>query len=185
MGVSLNFLSQIYLYDYVNIEKVSLPVLSDLILDNLPYFNLSFLYDYFTFFSILVLLIFIIKKKQYEKIPYYFFMFGLFFSLRAIFVILTPLGNPPNFKGDSGFLHGFSKYGLGVYPSGHTGVTFLEGLFAKGIFRILIIIFCLIIIGSLFLSRGHYSIDIISGVLFAYAIYSFGEKYFKEKLILG
>jgi hypothetical protein len=37
---------------------------------------------------------------------------------------------------------------------------------------------CLLVtITSLFLSRGHYSIDILSGLLFSYAIKSFGDKH--------
>lgn len=185
MGVSLNFLSQTYLHYYINVEKANLPVLSDLILDNIPYQNLAYFYDIFALLSVMFFIVFIIKRKQYKKIPYYLFVFGLFFSLRSIFVILTPLGNPPSFKGENHFLKGFSKYSLGTYPSGHTGGTFLQCLFAKGFFRILIFFICLGIVVCLFFSRGHYSIDILSGVLFSYALYCFGEKHLKEKLVSG
>ena len=34
-----------------------------------------------------------------------------------------------------------------------------------------------IIIVALFLSHGHYSIDILSGFLFAYAVRAFGDRY--------
>jgi hypothetical protein len=41
-----------------------------------------------------------------------------------------------------------------------------------------LILSCLIIvISSLFLARGHYSIDILSGLFFSYAIREFGEKH--------
>jgi hypothetical protein len=41
-----------------------------------------------------------------------------------------------------------------------------------------ILSFCLaIIVFSLFLAHGHYSIDILSGLFFAYAIKAFGDKY--------
>ena len=41
-----------------------------------------------------------------------------------------------------------------------------------------IIMICLIlVIITLFLAHGHYSIDILSGLFFAYAIKSFGEKH--------
>jgi hypothetical protein len=37
---------------------------------------------------------------------------------------------------------------------------------------------CLIVvISALFLARGHYSIDILSGLFFSYAIRAFGEKH--------
>jgi membrane-associated phospholipid phosphatase len=43
-----------------------------------------------------------------------------------------------------------------------------------------IIMICLIVvIITLFLAHGHYSIDILSGLFFAYAIVSFGEKHLR------
>ena len=43
----------------------------------------------------------------------------------------------------------------------------------------LLISFCLIVvIIALFLSHSHYSIDILSGIFFAYAIRAYGESHF-------
>lgn len=176
LGISLNFISQSYLYSY-KAEGKNLPALSDLVLDNIPYLNVSFLYDWFALFSGIVFIIFVIHKKQYKKIPLYLLMWGIFNFLRGTFIVLTPLGHPPNFNGTDSQFHGFSRYELGVYPSGHTGAAFMYFLFSKGIYRWIIFAFCSVIISSLFLSRGHYSIDVLSGIIFSYAIYCFGEKY--------
>lgn len=177
IGFCANFFSQIYLHQIVA-KGEYLPILSDLILDNIPYYDVSFLYDIFSIFSMIFFFVYIAYKKDYESIPFYIFLFGLLFALRSVFIILTPIGNPLEFTGTKGIFNGFSKYELGVYPSGHTGATFLYFLFAKGAFRWIIGFFCLSVIISLFLARGHYSIDILSGILFSYAVYSFGNRYF-------
>jgi hypothetical protein len=42
-----------------------------------------------------------------------------------------------------------------------------------------LILFCLVtVIIALFLTHCHYSIDILSGIFFAYAIRAYGEKHF-------
>jgi len=45
-------------------------------------------------------------------------------------------------------------------------------------YKWMIFICLLIVVVALFLARGHYSIDILSGLFFSYAIRSFGEKHF-------
>jgi hypothetical protein len=75
--------------------------------------------------------------------------------------------------------NGFSKYELGVYPSGHVGNSFLLLLLVKDRkYRRIMWIWLAVIIISLFLAHGHYSIDILSGIFFAYAIRAYGEKHF-------
>jgi hypothetical protein len=44
-------------------------------------------------------------------------------------------------------------------------------------YKKLILACAVIVIAALFLSRGHYSIDILSGLVFSYAIRSYGEKH--------
>ena len=178
-GMELNFVSQSYLNNYVN-EGRSLPGLSDLILDNLPFYDVSLLYDLFSIISVIVVVIYIIHKKDYKSIPFFLLMCGIISIVRGIFIVLTPLGNPPLFTGSNTLFNGFSKYELGVYPSGHVGNAFLLFLMVKNRWYKFIILFCLlIIIISLFLAHAHYSIDILSGLFFAYALNSFGERHLK------
>lgn len=178
-GMELNFVSQSYLNNYVN-EGRSLPELSDLILDNLPFYDVSLLYDLFSIISIIVVVIYIVHKKDYKSIPFFLLMCGIISIVRSIFIILTPLGNPPLFAGSNTLFNGFSKYELGVYPSGHVGNAFLLFLMVKNKWYKCIILFCLIIIIiSLFLAHAHYSIDILSGFFFAYAINFFGDRHLK------
>jgi hypothetical protein len=176
-GAGLNFASEAYLHNYMS-EGKSLPMLSDLILDNLPFYNVALIYDIFCLIPILLVFIYFVHKKDYERIPLFLLMSGVFYIVRAVFIVLTPFGNPPMFNGSDSLFHGFSYFELGVYPSGHTGNVFLMFLLVKDRTYKWLILSCLIIvISSLFLARGHYSIDILSGLFFSYAIREFGEKH--------
>jgi hypothetical protein len=176
-GAALNFASETYLHNYMS-EGKTLPMLSDLILDNIPLVDVSVVYDIFCLVPIVILAVYLVHKKEYNRIPFILLMIGLFYIIRGIFIVLTPFGNPPMFNGTDSIFKGFSKYELGVYPSGHTGNVFMMFLLVKDKRYKLLIFICLIIVTvSLFLARGHYSIDILSGLFFSYAIRAFGEKY--------
>ena len=177
VGIGLNFASQTYLHYYMS-EGKTLPMLSDLILDNLPVIDLSLIYDLFSLVILIVIVIYIIQKKEYNRLPYFLLLWGIFYIIRGIFIVLTPFGNPPEFNGSDQLFNGFSKYELGVYPSGHVGNAFLLLLLVKDKTFKWMLAFCLVVITvSLFLAHSHYSIDILSGLFFAYAIRAFGEKY--------
>jgi len=178
-GMEFTFASQTYLYNYTN-EGNILPMLPDLILDNLPFYNVSLFYDLFSFITVVVVIIYIVHKKDYKSIPFFLLMCGIIEIIRSVFIILTPLGNPPMFIGSNTLFNSFSKYDLGEYPSGHVGSAFLFFLMVKNKWYKRIILFCLIIIIiSLLFAHAHYSIDILAGFLFAYAINSFGNEHLK------
>jgi len=155
-----------------------LPVLNDLLLQNTPYLKIGWFYDFIIVVSILAFCIYALKKDV-KEIPYFLLMFGIINIIRGIFIVITPFANPINEY--NGFLQS-EMYRLGVYPSGHTGAGFLAFLLAKDkVFKIILFVASLLIIISLLLGRGHYSIDIFSAVIFAYATYAFGEKYIKKR----
>ena len=177
-GIGLNMASQNYLHNYIS-EGKTLPMLSDLILDHLPVIDVSLIYDLVSLIPIILAIIYIFHKKDYNRIPFFLLMVGIFYIVRGIFIVLTPFGNPPMFNGSNTIFHGFANYELGVYPSGHAGNVFLMLLLVKDRGYKWIIGICLIIvILALFLAHGHYSIDILSGIFFAYAIRTYGEKHF-------
>jgi membrane-associated phospholipid phosphatase len=175
-GGSLNIASQTYLHHNV-IEGKELPMLSDLILDNLPVLDVALYYDIFALIPIILVLIYVVHKKQFERVPFILMMSAIFYIVRGIFIVLTPFGNPPMFNGSDPLFNGFSKYDLGVYPSGHAGNVFLLFLLVHDkLYKWLLFICLILVIVTLFLAHGHYSIDIFSGLFFAYAICSYGEK---------
>ena len=173
----MNFASETYLHNYMS-EGKTLPMLSDMILDNLPFYNVTLIYDIFCLVPVGLMLIYIVHKKEYNRLPMFLILIGIFYIVRGIFIVLTPFGNPPMFNGSDPIFKGFSKYELGVYPSGHAGNVFLLYLLVKDkSYKWLIFICLFIVIISLFLARGHYSIDVLSGLFFSYAIKAFGEKH--------
>jgi hypothetical protein len=177
-GIGLNNASQAYLHYYISQGK-SLPILSDMILDKLPVINVSLIYDIFAIIPIVLAVVYIIHKRDYNRVPFIFLMVGIFYVVRGIFIVLTPFGNPPMFNGSDPLFHGFANYELGVYPSGHAGNVFLILLLVKDRgYKWAIGICLIVVILALFLAHGHYSIDILSGLFFAYAIRSYGEKHF-------
>jgi hypothetical protein len=176
-GASLNIASQTYLHNYTS-EGNTLPMLNDLILDNIPSLDVALYYDIFALLPIIFVIIYVVHKKAYDRIPFIIMMSGLFYIVRGIFIVLTPFGNPPAFNGSDPLFNGFSKYDLGVYPSGHAGNVFLLFLLVKDrLYKWMIMLCLILVIVTLFLAHGHYSIDILSGLFFAYAIKSFGEKH--------
>jgi len=178
-GAGLNFASQTYLHNYISNGK-TLPMLSDLILDHMPVIDVALFYDIFALIPVILVLIYVVHKKDYDRIPFIILMSGLFYIVRGIFIVLTPFGNPPMFIGSDPLFNGFAKYDLGVYPSGHAGNVFLMYLLVKDKAYKLLIMACLVlVIITLFLAHGHYSVDIFSGLFFSYAIREFGEKHLK------
>src|SRR5512133_1308278 len=129
-GIGLNFASETYLHNYMS-EGKTLPMLSDLILDNLPLMNVSVVYDIVCLIPIFLLVIYLIHKKEYNRIPFFLLMIGFFYIVRGVFIVLTPFGNPPMFNGTDSIFRGFSKYELGVYPSGHAGNIFMIYLLVR------------------------------------------------------
>ncbi len=178
-GGALNIASQTYLHNSMS-EGMTLPMLSDLILDNLPVIDVSLIYDLFCLVIFAIVAVYLIHRNEYGRLPYILLLCGIFFIIRGIFIVLTPFGNPPDFNGSNPLFNGFSKFELGVYPSGHVGNSFLLLLLVNDkVYRYILGVCLAIIVLSLFLSHGHYSIDILSGFFFAYAIKSFGDKYLR------
>lgn len=178
-GIGLNLASQTYLHYYM-VEGKTLPMISDLILDHLPVIDLSLIYDFFSLFAVIIFTVYIIHKREHNRVPYFLILWGIFYIVRGVFIVLTPFGNPPEFNGSDPLFNGFSKYELGVYPSGHFGNGFLLFLLVNDKVYKWIFAFCLVVITvTLFISHSHYSIDILSGFFFVYAIKSFGDKYLR------
>ena len=176
-GFGLNIITQIYLNNLF-IKGAVFPSLSDMVLDQLPVMDASLVYDTVCILVFFIVVAYIIHRKDYGRIPYFLMLSGIFYILRGIFVVLTPLGNPPGFDGSNPLFNGFSLYEFGVYPSGHVGNSFLLLLLVNDrTYRYLLGLCLVLIIVSLFYSHCHYSIDVFSGFLFAYAIKAFGDKH--------
>ncbi len=170
IGIFLNQLASWTLSDK------ELPVVNDLILDHVPYYKIQWVYD---LIPVTAIILFIIYAYKYEinKTPYFLLLFGILQIIRAGFIILTPLASPC--LEESLRLFNSRAFTNGLFPSGHSGATFLCFLLAKK-YKLILLILSISIVVTLLLARGHYSIDIFAAVLFAYAVYSYGEKHFEK-----
>lgn len=160
--------------NYLKNKYTSLPILNDIFLDNLPYIKVHWLYHLFAVISVGLFIYYAVRYKR-DNIPYYMLLFGIFQIVRAVFIVLTPMAIPYNYFGSP---YSFIPAGLGVgaYPSGHVGTAFLAFLLSHK-FKYTFLVLIILLITTLFLGRGHYSIDVFSGIIFAYAIYCFGDRH--------
>ena len=88
-GISMNFASQTYLHNYLS-EGKTLPMLSDLVLDNIPFYDISIIYDIFCLVPIALLIVYFFHKKNFNRFPFFLLMIGTFYIVRGIFIVLTP-----------------------------------------------------------------------------------------------
>ncbi|GAB4159108.1 MAG: hypothetical protein Fur003_2900 [Candidatus Dojkabacteria bacterium] len=117
--------------------------------------------------SLLLLVLAVKYKKSASKI---FFSLAFFYLIRSLLNLVTPLGDPSGDNQGYGFLEIQVMYGM--FPSGHTGVIALGYWWAREYKnRVMMTILNLLLLGiaiSLLSSRGHYTIDIVGGVVLAY-----------------
>jgi len=178
LGVAVNQLASMFLkLKYGD----TLPILNDLLLDALPYFDLVWLYDLLSILP-LIIIVFYAVNKDFEKIPYIILLFGIINLIRGVFIGLTPFGSPK--INEVGLFVG-TMFRNGVYPSGHVGHAFLTFLLVSRKYKWITLVILVFLVITLLLARGHYSVDIFSALLFVYAVYCFGEKHFKKKFRLN
>lgn len=95
-------------------------------------------------------------------------MFALMYFSRAVITVLTPLAPA---HGDGAFVMEPQQYGM--FPSGHVGALTLLLLLSPAerpwVRRVQALMLVLMILGLL-LARGHYSIDIVGGLLLSYVV---------------
>lgn len=177
IGLVSNSISSLYLKS----EYSSLPSLPDILLDNLPTYQTGWLYDSLALLSIILIIYYLFVVEKPYKIPYLVMLFAIYQILRAVFIILTPFALPTSIDATQ-ILDG-TAFDYGLYPSGHTGTAFLGFLFSRGLIKWLLLIVTFAIIISLLLGESHYTIDILSGLIFSYAIFTFGERVIKKWMI--
>ncbi len=155
------------------------PIVRDWMWELLPYVKIVWLSELAIIASVIFVLFWAVKK-DWDYIPYIFFLIGVFQLIRALMIVLTPLGLPLD------HYNGLIKWGkdnvmaFGAFPSGHLAYPFLFYLVTK---KRIFIILSLICAFALLTSRGHYSIDLIGTLLLGFAIYVLGEKHIKKYFI--
>lgn len=154
---------------------------TDLILNNIPIFDVDsiFIYGPFLFWIFTVILF----LKEPKRIPFAIKSIALFVLTRSIFVSLTHIGsfpthalvNPPLF-----FPSLFSNGDL--FFSGHTGLPFLMALifWNNKTLRILFISLAVFFGMVVLMAHVHYSIDVLGAFFITFTIFHLAEIFFKK-----
>ena len=147
----------------------------DLLFDLLPYVRparwltvVALVVGFAAFLSDLV------RSGRTARLPAVGVVFALMYLLRAVIMVLTPLAPA---QGDGPFI--FSVQNYGMFPSGHVAaVTLLALLTApdRPGLRRLQWSMVLLVSAGLLLAHGHYSIDVVGGLLLAFfVVHAFRE----------
>jgi membrane-associated phospholipid phosphatase len=150
----------------------------DTLFQFLPYWRWTqILTDLANIFSCLLLALYLFPNR-WHKLPQVLAVLGLGYTIRSITILLNPFGGP---------LGNVVHYGLtnihqyGQFPSGHvflvTAIYYLIDRRQLPRYKQLALLSVFVELISLLLSRGHYSIDIIGGLLLGYFSFHFLADY--------
>ena len=158
---------------------------NDVILDNIPTYNVSVLFfQGFGLFLIFAAVLLIIRPK---RLPFALKSLAMFILIRSAFIILTHMGPPANeMFFDPGTISKKLTAGADLFFSSHTGLPFLAALifWEEKIFRYLFIVLSLIFGTVVLLGHLHYSIDVFSAFFITYGIYHISRTFFKKDMKL-
>lgn len=167
---------------FIGIYYPERPLVPDLLFDLSPdLIWTQYLSDPAAILSFFVFVIVLRKNFTIHYIKEIFLSFALSNIMRALIIPLTPLGRHYTNNQPYGI---FPVIQHGMFPSGHTTATFLLFLLVpKEMTRLksTMLIFFIVQVFILITSRGHYSIDIIGGMMVAYISLDVTKKYLANK----
>lgn len=148
------------------------PLPRDLLFERLPYLPWTqYLTDIAVLVAIVLGLVYAFRGRTGE-LPKMVALFGIMELLRAFIILLTPLAGPLGNGAYYGLIHMVQN---GEFPSGHAASVLLCLLLVdrEQAPRLRAVLAALVVveIASLLLSHGHYSIDIVGGLLLSYFVY--------------
>lgn len=107
-------------------------------------------------------------RRNLARLPAIVAPFALMYLLRALIMVLTPLAPA---QGEGPFVFEAQQYGM--FPSGHVGVAVLLAMLTpadrrweRGVQWSMVAL----MVAGMLLARGHYSIDIVGGMLLSYFV---------------
>lgn len=160
----------------------------DMILDNIPAIDLSFIIVEGAFIFIVLVCLYILSKPRY--ILFSIKALAIFIIVRAFFVSLTHVGiYPEHIAPGLGFfdsLYLYLNFQTGLFFSGHTGLPFLFALifWDKPRPRYVFLALSLICAIAVLLAHVHYSIDVFAAPFMAYGIFKIAHYFFPRDYTL-
>lgn len=175
-------------YAGVFATKMASNAVTDILLNNIPVFDVDFIVVQGAFIFVAFLIAVLIYEPK--SLPFVLKSLALFIIIRAIFVSMTHIAP---FPGRDIVNQGkvVDKFVVGgeLFFSGHTGIPFLLALtfwqnkYLRGIF----LAFTVIAGTAVLLGHVHYTIDVFAAPFITYGIFHISEKFFRRdyKLLLG
>ena len=164
-------------------DRIQGSALEDLIIDNIPQFQLLWFRTFGIALITISVIIFGLIKPKY--IPTLSKTIGLMYIIRAFFIGMTALNQPAEkitLVEHYPFLNPLLNQGNDLFFSGHVAFPFLAALIFWDNKKIRYwLLFASIISGAVSLfAKTHYSIDVFAAPLITYSIFKISEKIFKK-----
>lgn len=157
----------------------------DIILDNLPVIDVSFIVLQAAFLFIIVVGIYLLMHPQ--KMPFTLKSISLFIVIRSIFINLTHLAPYLGIEYQQSFVTGHSfiekfTFGGDLFFSGHTGLPFLLALifWKHKILRVVFLVSSIVSAVAVLLGHLHYSIDVFAAFFITYTIFAISNHLFSS-----
>jgi len=163
-------------------------VISDILLDNLPVLNVSFLFFQGAFMFLLILIGILLFEPKY--IPFTLESTAIFFSVRSFFMIMTHLSAPSieyyNYVQHNHHVKEILftvNSGNDMFFAGHAGFPFLLALIFWKIPYLRYFFFLCSLVGAVIVILGHlhYSIDVFSSFFIAFGVFEISKYFFKKE----
>jgi hypothetical protein len=149
---------------------------TDIVLSNIPVFNVSGLFVYGTLALIVFITLLCIAHPK--RIPFVLHSLALFWFIRSFFTILTHVGpfpthTPFTLSLDLGTFVSRFFFGNDLFFSGHTGAPFLMALvfWEDQNLRYLFLVWSAYFAVVVLLGHVHYSVDVLAAFFITYSIY--------------
>lgn len=159
---------------------------SDILLDNIPVFDVDFIYAQGIFIFSAVLLIILVYEPSW--LPFVLKSIGIFILVRAFAMVLTHIAPPMDASPQA--LNAIShklSVGTDLFFSAHTGMPFLIALifWHKKLLRALFLVFTAIGAAVVILGHLHYSIDVFSAFFITFGVFALAKTFFASDYALG
>ena len=182
LSIYLSYIAQ----SYTNIYNLG-NVVPDILLDNLPTYNVSFIFFQGAAIFICILVAILLLKPKY--IPFVVVSTALFFVIRSLFMILTHLSSPGSatyqyvdYEDQVRQVVFTLSSGNDLFFSGHAGYPFLIALifWKEWPYKYLFLLISATGAVAVILGHLHYSIDVFSAFFIAYGIYEMAKIFFRK-----
>ena len=157
----------------------------DIILSNIPVFEVDGLFVYGTFVFVLCTLFLILGRPR--RIPFALHAVTLFYVVRSMFTLLTHLGPPEvYYVSDFGVTITRAFFGADQFFSAHTGMPFLGALvfWSRPYIRYFFLTGSAFFAVIVLLGHIHYSIDVAAAFFITYVVFLWARRLFAKEFAL-